>query len=117
MSSATQAQLASWLASRLAAWPTGYLQISSDERWSEPPGGGKRTRIHCTSLYGQPNLSRLVIGRLLVLMPVLRPRRRLPDPLPADRLRGRNPHLLPGDRPGTVHEGRQHQRVEHRPTL
>lgn len=40
--------------------------------------------------------------------------RRLPDPVPADRFRGRNPDFLPGDRSGSVHEGRQHQRVEHR---
>lgn len=112
MSSAARAQLASWR----AAWLSSLAyRLPAD--WSEPPGGGKRTRIHRTLLYGQPNLNRMVIGRLLVLMPVLRPRRRLPDPLPADRLRGRNPHLLPGDRPGTVHEGRQHQCVEHRPAL
>lgn len=47
----------------------------------------------------------------------LSPCRRLPHPLPADRLRRRDPHLLPGDRPGAVHEGRQHQRVEHRPAV
>lgn len=50
-------------------------------------------------------------------MPVLRSYRRLPDPLPADRLCGRDPHLLPGDRPRTVHESGQHQRVEHRAAL
>lgn len=43
--------------------------------------------------------------------------RRLPHPLPAHRLRRGDPHLLPGDRSGPVHEGRQHQRLEHRSAL
>uniref|UniRef100_A0A8B9CMS2 Solute carrier family 6 member 8 n=1 Tax=Anser brachyrhynchus TaxID=132585 RepID=A0A8B9CMS2_9AVES len=56
--------------------------------------------------------------RLALPLPVLQERRRrLPHPLPAHRLRGRHPRLLPGGGPGTVHEAGGHRRLEHRPPL
>ena len=65
------------------------------------------------SLCLSPSLS-LSLSLCLSLSLSLPFSRSILNPLPADSDRGGYSYLLPGDRSGTVHEGWQHQCVEHR---